>query len=129
MFFLYVSCDMQKNNKSNLNWSECYQKVAVFSCTKANKMSHYWTKKSVLRWPLKTRMSRRYIIVYCCELTWRHVSRRTYLSGERSSWVHICATKYQQLVTTCKYANLSWKNIWEFVFFCPSSLFILLVSS
>ena len=39
--------------------------------------------------------------------SWHHLWMRANLVGAHSSWVHICALEYRQLVMTCSYANLS----------------------
>ena len=55
-------------------------------------------------------------------LTRSHNIRHIHLAGKLSSWVHICAMEYRQLVTTCTYANLSWINAHQRTHVCYSSM-------
>ena len=41
------------------------------------------------------------------QLLWAHFGSWCHLAGQHTSPLHICATEYRQLVTTCTYANLS----------------------
>ena len=50
-------------------------------------------------------------LAFCCELTLTHDVTQEgapILASMHSYRVHICATEYRQLLTTCTYANLSW---------------------
>ena len=60
----------------------------------------------------KSECSRRsdFTVLWAHFESWHHIRRCTRLAGKYSLWVHICETKYRQLVTTCTYAYLSRKK-------------------
>ena len=62
------------------------------------------------------------ISILCFDFdSWRHI-QGAHLAGKHSSWVHICAIEYWQLVTTCIYTNLSQINIINRIFLYYRSL-------